>query len=153
MYPIGRSPILLHYFPSLVKPCGFNFKVYKNRILTSTTGASILEELAHVDPILAEEVSTMIDEFSVQKVSSTWHSPTRSSSPLASGSSEPLLGHPPLHWSFSTNNLQRSQQMYQHSIMRSPPFKPGYASSPSAPSKSCHISLALTSCITSRMTF
>ena len=41
--------------------------VYKNRILTSTNDASILEGLTHVDPVLAEEFSTTIDEFSVRK--------------------------------------------------------------------------------------
>jgi len=54
-------------FSSLAKPCGFDFNIYKNRILTSTNGASILEGLADVNPSLAAEISNTIDEFSVRK--------------------------------------------------------------------------------------
>ena len=65
--PLVNLRFFCTIFSSLARPCDFNFNVYKNRILTSTNGASILEGLADVDLTLAEEVSTTIDEFSVRK--------------------------------------------------------------------------------------
>ena len=54
-------------FSKLAAPLGFNFNIFKNRILTSTNGVSILDGLAATNPSLAVEVTNTIAEFSVRK--------------------------------------------------------------------------------------